>query len=630
MSISTQVQNGASGKWEWLQPGKIIQIGLIFPVLLIMGFIEPAGAQSELRTLPDFSKNPEWFPRVYKPYTMQKIPEMGLRNSESLLQLIHNEKLPLSLSQMRTAVSDNNLDILSSNYSARYAQTDMLRAKGGGAPRGGAGVQIPSSLFAGAIGAGVGGIGGLGGFGSAGGITGGARQVFGFARGSYDPTLALGFSIDQTNSPLNSIIVSGLPEVTTKSTAFLARYSQSFTYGTSLSVSFSNMRQSSTQRFLLYNPSFVSQFSISVTQQLLSGFGTAVGRRFIEVAKNETEIVKELLRQQTNTTLAQAQNAYWDLVAAHENVRVAEQSLAVAQRLYEDNKTREEIGTISGLDVMTAESEVAARQRDLATARAAQQMREVDLKNMISKNLAELLGSIQIEPTDPLPEPKDMDIPKANEGLSTAMSRRPEILQAEVNIRTQDIAIKYGKDLLKPSLLLFANFNSSGLYGDRVFQDTNGAPPIIIPGGISQAWRQVRNWTYPEYAVGFSFSLNIRNRAAEADFHRAKLEKQQTETTLQRTRNSIALEVRKAIIGLVQSKAQVEAAHKAAELSGQALAAEEARLLEGAAIPYDVIRRQRDFRSAQFAEIQARTSYAKALVERDRAMGVMEKIANYE
>jgi outer membrane protein TolC len=78
------------------------------------------------------------------------------------------------------------------------------------------------------------------------------------------------------------------------------------------------------------------------------------------------------------------------------------------------------------------------------------------------------------------------------------------------------------------------------------------------------------------------------------------------------------------VIGVVQSKAQVEAAHKAVELSGQALAAEEARLLEGVSIPYEVIRRQRDFRSAQLAEVRARTSYAKALVERDRAMGVLE------
>ena len=121
-------------------------------------------------------------------------------------------------------------------------------------------------------------------------------------------------------------------------------------------------------------------------------------------------------------------------------------------------------------------------------------------------------------------------------------------------------------------------------------------------------------------------SISAIGRPRRTDY-RAKLEKQQTETSLQRTRNSIALEVRKAVIGLVQSKAQVEAARKAAELSGEALAAEEARLLEGVSIPYDVIRRQRDFRSARFAEVQARANYAKALVERDRAMGVLEPAA---
>ncbi len=623
MAIPSQVRNMRESKSNFLQPGASAKARLFWAALFFAVIVMPASAQTGLQPSPDYGANPEWFPRVYKPYRTQKIPAVGLSNSGSLLQLIRDGKLQIYLYQLKTAVRDNNLDILSISNSARYAQTDTLRAKGGGAPRGGAGAQIPSSLFAGAIGAGVGGGGGLGGFSSAG-ITGGARQVFGFSRGSYDPSLTLGFSVDQTNSPLNSIVVSGLPEVTTKSTALQARYSQAFSFGASLSVTFNNMRQSSTQRFLLYNPNFVSQLSISVTQQLLSGFGNAVGRRFMEVAKNETEIAQEVVRLQVDTTLAQAQNAYWDLVAARENVRVAEQSLDVAQHLFEDNKKREEIGTISGLDVVTAESEVASRQRDLATALAALQMREVDLKNIISKNVADLLASVQVETMDVLPDPKDADIPKVNDALNIAMSNRSEIRQAEVNLRTQDIAIGYGKDLLKPSLLLFANFNSSGLYGNRIIQDDSGAS-FVIPGGLSQAMRQVRSWSYPEYAVGISFSLNIRNRAAEADIYRAKLEKQQTETSLQRTRNSIALDVRRAIIGLVQSKAQVEAAHKAAELSGQALAAEEVRLLEGAAIPYDVIRRQRDFRSAQFAEIQARASYAKALVERDRAMGILSE-----
>lgn len=598
-------------------PGFSRRIGLVLAACLTAG----AGAMAQAPDAGDLSANPEWFPRVHKPYLMQQIPAVDLANSASLLQRIQDGKLRLSLGQLKQAVSDNNLDILTSNTTARFAETDMLRVKGGGAPRGGGGVQIPSTLFAGAIGAGVGGAGGLGGFSGVGGITGGARQVFGFARGSYDPSLALGFSIDRTSSPLNSVVVSGLPEVTASSTALQARYSQAFTTGSSLSIGFNNMRQSSTQRFLLYNPAFVSQLSISVTQQLLSGFGTTVGRRFLRVVENERKIMKEIVRQQASTIMAQAQTAYWDLVAARENVRVAEDSVAVAQRFLEDARQKDEIGTMSGLDVATAESEVAARRRDLVTARTTLQMREVDLKNIISKSIAGAWGSVPVEPTDALPEPRPSDVPALKEALALAMSNRAEIRQAEANLVTQDIAIQYEKDLLKPSLLVFANFNSSGLHGNRLLADASGNP-VLFPGGISQALRQVRSWSYPEYAVGFSFSLNIRNRAVSADYYRTKLERKQTETTLQRTRNSIALEVRKALIGLTQARAQVEAALEAARLSGQVLAAEETRLLEGAAIPYDVIRRQRDLRSAQFAAVQARAGYAKALVEMRRALGI--------
>ena len=242
-----------------------------------------------MAVIPDYSRNTEWFPWFYKPYQKQRIPQIEFANSASLVGIVHDGKLRISLVQLKTVINENNLDILSSQNSALYAQTDMLRVKGGGAPRGGAGVQIPTSLFAGAIGAGVGGIGGLGSFGSAGGITGGAKQVYGFARGSYDPSIAFGFSVDKTDSPLNSTIVSGVSDVNTASTALQARFSQAFTNGSSISVAFNNMRQNSDQLYLLYNPDFVSQLSISFTQNLLSGFGRSVGRRFIDVAKNEQE-----------------------------------------------------------------------------------------------------------------------------------------------------------------------------------------------------------------------------------------------------------------------------------------------------------------------------------------------------
>ena len=591
--------------------------------LLAAGILNITGAgafaQQNFQETENFSKSAEWFPRFYKPYVTRTIPKLELTDSYGLQRLVSDGKIRLSLDQLKDAVRGNNLDFLALEIDVRSVETDLLRVKGGGAPRGGGGIQIPSSLFAGAIGAGVGGGGGLGGF-SAGGVTGGARQVTGFPRGSYDPTLALGFSYGQNTSPLNSVVVSGVPEVTTKSIAFQSRYSQAFPTGSSLSVAFNNMRQRSTQRSLLYNPSFVSQLSIGVTQQLLSGFGLTIGRRFDTVADVEQKIMKEIVRQRSKTTLAAAETAYWDLVAARESVRVAEESLEVARRFLADSRQREEFGTMSGLDVATAESEVASRERDLVTARTTLRMREVDMKNMISRNFSNALTTLSIEPVDVLPTPLADDIPALQDALNEAMKNRPEIRQAETTMLTQDLAVKYSKDLLRSSLLVFANFNSSGLYGNRTMTDSFGNP-VTLPGGFEQAFRQVRSWNYPDYAIGFTFSINLRNRAAEADYHRSKMEKQQTETALERTKNSIALEVQRALIGLMQSKARVDSADQAAHLSALTLEAEEGRFNEGMAIPYDLIRRRRDLLSAQFAAIQAKADYAKALVEMHRVTG---------
>jgi outer membrane protein TolC len=576
----------------------------------------------EPATSPDYGKNPEWFPKIHKPYVQQVVPAPDLSNSPSLSGALVNGALALSLEQLKRVVRENNLDILIARNNTFYSQTDSLRARGGGAPRGAPGVSIPSSLFSGAIGAGVGSTGGLGNLGSAGGITGGARQVTTNPRGSFDPSLLVGFSIDRTNSPLNTIRVSGLPETTTSSTVLQTRYSQAFTTGTTISASFNNMRQSSTQRFLLYNPAFVSTFSFTITHQFLSG-GGAVNRRFIEVTKKQAEIEQQIYRSQINTTLALAEATYWDVVAARENVRVAEQSLEVARQLYEDNKVREEFGKISSLEVVTAEAEMAARQRDLINAQAALQMREVDLKNIVSKDM-DVLGDAKIQVIDALPEPRDSDVPRVEDALSIAIRNRPEVRQAEMNMQVQDIAIRYDANLLKPSLVVFAMFNSSGLYGDRTVDNGDGTI-TVLPGGGIQAWRRVFAWDYPEWAVGFSLSINLRNRSPQADNYRAKLEQMQTETSLQRTKNSISLEVRKSIVGLIQNRSQVEAARKAVALTRELASAEQARMIEGVSTPYEVIRRQRDLRAAEFAEVQARSNYAKALVELGRATGSLDE-----
>jgi outer membrane protein TolC len=570
--------------------------------------------------MPDFSRNPEWFPRVLRPYQSQPVPAAPEHDELDLSLLARDGKLRLSLGQLRAAVLQNHIDIASARYGAYMADTDILRARGGGAPRGAPGVRIPSGLFAGAIGAGVGDTTTAGGGTGAGGITGSARQVVARPRGSYDPSLALNFSLDRTTSPLNTIVVAGVPTVTTSTTALQARYAQAFTAGTTISISFNNQRQSSTQRFLRYNPAFVSSFSFIITQQLLNGFGFDVNRRFLTVAENGRKIAQEMMRQQVLETLSGVESIYWDLVAARENVRVTENALAVARQMHEDNREREAAGALAGIDVVTAASEVSARQRDLIAAQTVMQQREADLKASLTRRMTDAVESARIEPADDLPDPRADEIPVLTAVQAEAIANRPELRQAELDLLNQEVAIRYTRNLLRPTFLLFGMLNSAGLYGTRTI-DLPSGDTLVLPGGLWGAINQVGRFDYPEYAFGFTFQLNIRNRSAQADSLRARLEQRQSETSLQRTRTRISLEVRNAVVALVQSRAQAEAAAQAVELQRQTVRAEEERLRTGLSTPYEVIRRQRDLIRAQFEDVRARTDYAKARLALERATG---------
>ncbi|MBI4454961.1 MAG: TolC family protein [Acidobacteria bacterium] len=599
---------------------------------LLLVFLLAGGrgmAQQPNREPRDYSKSSEWFPRFYRPYMRQEVPAVEPADTAIISRMIRDGKIMLSLADLLSAVVENNLDVAVARYLNSAAETDILRAKAGQAPRGVEGAPIPSGLFAGAIGAGVGeGGGGAGGLGGGGGISGQARAVSLSPRGAFDPTLVLNFSLGHTSSPLNTVRIAGVPVVTTSTTSFQARYQQAFTSGTTLSLTFSSQRQGSTQQSLLFNPSLVSRYSLSVTQNLLSGFGFAVNRRFLEVARNNQQTAHEVFRQRVIGVVAQAQNLYWDLIASRENVQNAERSLAVAEQLYEDNRKRVTIGTMAPVDLIPAESEVASRRRDLVIAQTDFQTQELALKNLFGKQMDPQLAAAPIEATDALPEPKDTDIPKLDEVLLAAMQNRPELRQAERSLVNQRTVVRFTRNSLRPTLTLFGLLASAGLAGDHVIPNPAGGPPIVIREGLGEALRQVGRLSFPEYAFGFTLSVPIKNRDAQADHVRARLDEQQAQTSLQQTGTQIALEVQKAIISLVQNQARVEAARRAVKLSEQALDAEEKKLRAGISTPYDVIRLQRDLVASQRAEVQARVNYAKALVEMARATGTSLDQAN--
>ena len=542
----------------------------------------------------------------------QEVTAPVLENSPRIESLIRGGMLELSLSDALALAIENNLDIAVQRFIPEYSQTDLLRSKAGQSPRGFTGGSTPGGLTAGALGAGISGSGAGAGVGSAGGITGGGGAVQVGSSGNFDPTLSVSFSYDRVTSPLNTSVVSGIYNVTSDVTAFSASYAQLFSLGTSYSLTLSGQRQSSTQQNLLYNPAAITRFAVGVNQPLLNGFGRLPNERYIMVARNNTTVAENVFRLQLITTITAIENAYWDLAALQENVRVAEQSLAVAKQLLEDNRIRLDVGTMSPLDVTSAESEVAARVRDLTIAQTNLQFQEASLKNMLVRKISPELESVRIVLRDAMPEPDESDIPDANAALDDALKNRPELQQADINLKNQDISVLFTKNALKPALSVFGFYAGSGLQGESLTQDA----------GMIDSFGQSLKGEYPEYAGGFSASISLRNRTAQADSLRAQLERNQQMISRQRSQNSIAVEVHKAIIGLIQGTAQVEAAHKAATLAREIWEGEKIKLEAGSSTSYQVILRERDFVSAQQAEVAASATYAKAMVEMDRARGV--------
>jgi outer membrane protein TolC len=239
------------------------------------------------------------------------------------------------------------------------------------------------------------------------------------------------------------------------------------------------------------------------------------------------------------------------------------------------------------------------------------QEQETNLKQLISKKDDPALDSATIEVTDTLPEPRESDLPLLAGALAAAQSNRPELREAQNNLQNQEVGIRYTQNNMMPNTALFGLYASSGLQGNTA----------LVTSGAGASLSQSFGAAYPETAYGLSMTASIRNRSAQADNVRAQLERNQLEIGLQNTRNQIDLQVRQARIGLMQGKAQVEAAHEAVRLAQVTLDAERKKLEAGLSTSYNVVLRTRDLASAQYAEVQAVSTSAKALVAMDQSTG---------
>ena len=580
----------------------------------------------------DYSHGAQAFPNFLKPYESISIEPPLLVNSPRLDQLVHEGKLEISLQDTIELALENSLDIAVQRYYPWIADAGLLNAKSGFSSFGAPGSSVSASTA--------------------------SINPFVFFITNFDPLVTSTSTLIDQTVPVSNPFLSGtsLSSVKNHLTIFNNQYSQTFHTGTNVNVAWNNTRSSSNSTANVFNPAVNSNLQVSLSQPLLNGFGREMGTRNIRIAQNVRKIADWAFAQQAINTITNTENAYWELRYARENVKVNQQVVAVAQRLYEDNKKQLEIGSMAPLDVTRAESELAKDQQDLIFAQTVQLQDEQTLKNFIAKDpLAPNIVNIEIIPTDAPAQPATVEAATFEDAIKEAFAKRPELQQEAYNLKDAAIDVRATRNALLPSLTLNAFYESVGLAGNSPIAgpshlassgvpivDTNGTPivvdvngvatPIFVPSvvptttGISQqgfttAQNQIFHNRFPEYAGQLTLTLPLRNRSAQAVHARALLVQRQLETQMKQLQNTALLDVRNTYIALTQGRAQVAAAIKARQLQQETFDAEQKKYQLGASTVYQVILTQRDLILAQGTELRALANLQEAKASYERAVG---------
>ena len=436
----------------------------------------------------------------------------------------------------------------------------------------------------------------------------------------YRPTLTSQFGQRAVvQAPTNQL--NGGTIVQNDTTTYNAGIVQSLKWGGgNFTFQFNNNKQVTSNIFANFNPTFTSNFNLAVNQPLLRGFSIDVNRQQLRVTAINRDISEIQLRGTIATTLAFVRNSYFELLYAIEATEVAHGSLALAEKLVEDNRARVEIGTMAPLDVVQAEAEVATRRQIVAQAEATWRTAELSLKRLIVNGTDDPLWRASVNPTDrPVFSPEPLDVEGA---VLKALGNRTDLEQGRRQIMANDTTVALMRNQQLPSVDLLANYGAQGLGGTQFIRQGSGLGSTVIgeiPGGFPDALRTLTARDYPTWNVQVNVAYPLGGSAADANYARARVQLSQSAAQLRALELQVATDVTNAALQVESGLTRYEAALVARQLAQTRLEAEQSRFDVGLSTNFFVVQAQRDLITSQSSELRALLDYRRALVDFERA-----------
>ena len=583
-----------------------------------------------------------WTRWIASPYRPRSVSTVSFQNSPRIFELIRAGQLYLSLADAIALALENNLDLQLERFLPEIARTDVERAKGGGllrglsllvnqAPPGIGGPNGPllTSLTAGStpaplVNTNFSDIALISQQENDLSVTGAIPMSVGPPIPAYDPTVsALLNRMHQSLPELSTILTGGSNWLNSDTINGNLGFLQGFSPGTQVAVNFDNSRFTTNAINYTYNPVYTSTLNLTVTQPLLRGFGIGMNRRYIRIAKRSEKIADLVFRQQVIDTIAGVARLYTDLVSLNEDVKVKQESLRLAERLYEDNKNKVNQGTLAPIEVTRALAQVAAGRQALISAEGLVRQQELVVKTAVTRTgLANpTIRECHIAVIDSVTVPDKELAEPVQDLFDEALRNRPDLNQAAIQVENAGISLTGSLNALRPELDLVGIVQNGSLAGDLNPTATIAPGSPVAVGGYGKALEQIALRNYPTYGIGLQLTLPLRNRVAKADATRDELQLRQAEVRRKQLENQVRLEVADALVATESARAAYEASVQTRILQEQSVSVEQQKFDVGISTNYLVIQFQTFLAQARSTELAAKGAYSKARIALDRALG---------
>jgi outer membrane protein TolC len=449
------------------------------------------------------------------------------------------------------------------------------------------------------------------------------------AWGAYDPTLSVDGRYDLQKSP-NTTLLNSASSNRDRIQGGGVGIDQLIPYlGASVGLRFDGSSRATRQAFALLDDQYDSSLFLTATVPLARNLIWNEAWTNVKVSQLTSRSANDGFRAAVMDVVRDTVNAYWDLVAARDQVRVAQKSTETARALLDQTKTQYEVGVVSRVEVVEAEAGVADREFGLIRAANVYRNAQDALINTVLGSQLTALSELQFSPTeDPTEyESRTVDVAAA---VAEAFRQRPELAQADREIDSGELDLKFAKNQRLPQFDVEARLGYVGVSGD--VNSAAASSPFVPPGtDLNRFPTGYRNSTDDWFTndgqenlrVQGTFSIPIPNTMARKRVVRSDLQLRRSKTRRARLEQTIILEVRAAARLLNASAQGIEASERRRLAAAEQLRAERIRLEHGESTPFEVLQRESDLVEAESQKINALQSYHAADVGLERAQGTI-------